>query len=219
MPRLPNLCLYHCVLLALAFSQAVFAQSVTNSPVFAIGDRWVMRTIDAVMNQEVEVYETRVTAISGDNLELERIVRSSAGKRKVRKAEKRVADAATWTFASANVFEGKLVVFDFPLSLGKTWEYQFVTLGRKPEGVRVTIKRKVVVEGWEEVRVPAGKFKALKVVHTGVWTQVNANGTQTETLWYVPESKWWVRRDFHERTASGATLVHVKNELTEVRVR
>ena len=32
---------------------------------FAIGDRWVMRTTDVVMNQAIEIYEYRVKAVSG----------------------------------------------------------------------------------------------------------------------------------------------------------
>jgi len=65
-------------------------------------------------------------------------------------------------------FAGKETVahrpFTFPMSIGKTWDLEFTddhpnNKNHKSE----TRKLKYRVVGWENVEVPAGKFKALKI--------------------------------------------------------
>ena len=66
----------------------------------------------------------------------------------------------------------------WPLQVGKTWSTQHkVTL--HPSGNTLPLKIDGKVESWGEVTVPAGTYKAFKVV----WTN---NLGETETRWVAP---------------------------------
>ena len=66
----------------------------------------------------------------------------------------------------------------WPLQVGKTWSSQHkVTL--HPSGNTLAMKIDGKVESWGEVTVPAGTYKAFKVV----WTN---NLGETETRWVAP---------------------------------
>lgn len=59
--------------------------------------------------------------------------------------------------------------FDFPLQVGKKWEVAFTD--EKPNDKLKLVKRTFLykVVGWEEVKVTAGTFKALKIEADGEW--------------------------------------------------
>jgi len=72
---------------------------------------------------------------------------------------------------------------------------------------RATAKYKVA--GWEEVAVPAGKFRALKIEGDGTYTRndTRQTGRSKMELWYVPEVNRWVRFRFQTPTLDyGAEL-------------
>ena len=49
--------------------------------------------------------------------------------------------------------------------------------------------------GWEELRVPAGKFRAVKIETQGTWQRLDLNleGTARFVIWYVPELRRWAK--------------------------
>jgi hypothetical protein len=102
-------------------------------------------------------------------------------------------------------------------NVGNTWDYDFKT--KNEAGEITTQSRTAKVEAWEDVTVPAGKFNALKVVHNGRWSRLNYSGTVTETFWYSPDAKWWVKREFIDRRPNGATWNQSRNEMTEIQVQ
>jgi hypothetical protein len=65
-------------------------------------------------------------------------------------------------------------------------------------GFDLVLRGTAKVIGWEDVQVPAGKFRALKVEHDS--TLRGSRGPFTANrkilLWYVPETKRWVRSEF-----------------------
>jgi hypothetical protein len=79
-----------------------------------------------------------------------------------------------------------------------------------------------VVEGWEDVRVPAGSFRVLKVVHTGRYSATDGgnhwSGAIHETYWYAPEAKRVVRMEYRDTTGSGSTWDHWRDELVSMTV-
>lgn len=111
----------------------------------------------------------------------------------------------------------------FPLSTGKTWDLLYEE--RHPNKAHKLEKwdNKFTVIGYENVDVPAGKFKALKIESEGKWmadlepTQTVVQGAQAgqsgatmisqvqrvaeatvsgrtyKAFWYVPEIKRWVK--------------------------
>jgi hypothetical protein len=113
--------------------------------------------------------------------------------------------------------------FVFPLSPGKTWELEYTEDHPNRAHDRETFHSTYKVVGWEEVKVPAGTFSALKVEAEGHWTadlapavsasehtRADNQGTTTvmrtdktapqtatgrlyKAFWYVPEVKRHVK--------------------------
>ena len=111
----------------------------------------------------------------------------------------------------------------FPLKPGKSWTVDYTEINPNRVHTREQFHLVYAVKDWEEVTVPAGKFKALKVEADGDWIadvparmsaaaggHVDVNnslsiagtsrqGPQTFTghlykaVWYVPEVGRWVK--------------------------
>lgn len=60
-------------------------------------------------------------------------------------------------------------------------------------------------------------------LNSGYWTRDGVDGnytaSATETYWYSPEAKWWVKREYHDRTPTNQTWTQIRNELTEIQVK
>ena len=132
----------------------------------------------------------------------------------------------------------------FPLEEGNSWELKFTenrpTSQLKHFETQLTYK----VVGWEEISVPAGKFKALKIEANGKWKSELEASTNTSTssrtdrggttmvrqakksransstgrlysaYWYVPEAKINVK-SVEERFSSNGTLARRNTEELE----
>jgi hypothetical protein len=83
--------------------------------------------------------------------------------------------------------------YDWPLAVGKSWTVVSEMTTYQPSGVRsLTVNYKV--EALEDVTVPAGTFKAFKVVST------NSFG-ETEQVWTVPSIGLSSARVIRERSS------------------
>jgi len=58
--------------------------------------------------------------------------------------------------------------FNFPMAVGQTWTTDYVDATRRGNQLSAHIHCTYTVTGWEDVTVPAGTFRALKVVAKGV---------------------------------------------------
>jgi hypothetical protein len=193
-----------------------------EKPALQIGDRWVYRRIDLWKNEESARFEWRVSGTDGDSINLDRAMIAGKVSTDARPASSRRVDRSTWTFADASVSQGRRVTFAFPLEIGKTWEFEYA--GKRDNGTRVTHQRVARVEAWEDVEVPVGKFKALKVVHTGrfeVHPTIGpaSSGNVTEVLWYVPAVKSFVKREYRDTLGDLRTREQFREELTEYKVQ
>jgi hypothetical protein len=200
----------------------ISVQNAVEKPRFTIGDRWVSRGLvqwqDGVEVNDENSVESKISAVSGDNIELVRTTLSSKSGTDVGTPSRQKLDASTWTTVNPNIVEGKEVILAFPLQVGKTWRYQYTV--RDP---RLDIGMTAKVEGWEEVRVPAGNFKALKVVHEGSWSFTNPYGEKWSgriilTVWYAPEAKNIIRAEYHTRTSMGENRNKWTRELVQLEV-
>jgi hypothetical protein len=81
--------------------------------------------------------------------------------------------------------------YDFPLYAGKKWKcrYDVFTVTRKFDSL---LELKVV--GFEEVEVPAGKFRAVKV--EAKQTILGTNRSGTFCYWYCPDVKATIKSEF-----------------------
>jgi hypothetical protein len=192
-------------------------QSPIGKPRWTIGDRWMMKTVDLWKKTDVETFEQSVAAVEGDSVWLERKTLSHVSGRTGSAGTDRY-DGATWTAVDPAVVEGKVLTLAFPLFVGKTWEYEYTAVDAS--GNRTLQTRNAKVETWEVVAVPAGTFNALKVVVDGRWRapirDAMFTGKVTETLWYSPEAKRWVKREVTSRTPEGGITDQFRDELVRI---
>ena len=77
--------------------------------------------------------------------------------------------------------------YSWPLTPGKTWQQD--SREERPVDGQTTNRNSVwAVDAEETVAVPAGTFRALKIV----WRNRNTNAVLYE-VWYVPAVKQWVK--------------------------
>lgn len=112
------------------------------------------------------------------------------------------------------------MTFAFPLEPGKTWEFEYST--KSANGDVVVHQRTARAETWEDVEVPAGKFHALKVIHSGTYTR---RARRVPSLATFPKSSGMRRKSSASSakcvTPFGHARTHdqVREELMAYRVR
>lgn len=84
--------------------------------------------------------------------------------------------------------------YPWPLQVGKTWATQH-TVTLYPSGNKVPVKIEGKVESWGDVTVPAGTFKAFKLV----WS---VNQSELETRWLNPAEGLATIKRHVERSAA-----------------
>ena len=203
------------------FVSNAFAQSTApvERPEFIIGERWVFRVIDLYGNVELNKWENKVDGLHDDSVRFSSVTLAHMDASKVGKSFKATASRSTLTFLNSRIVEGKELSFDFPLEVGKTWKFDYKA--RRDDGSGGTTYRvDAKVDGWEEVEVPAGKFKALKVTHSSAYSTVTGgqtfNGQLLKTYWYSPEAKRVVKHDYIDRSNGGD---RTRTELVEYEVK
>ena len=139
--------------------------------------------------------------------------------------------------------------FTFPMSAGKTWDLEFTDDHPGNKNHKSETRRlKYRVVGWEDVEVPAGKFKAVKIEAEGSWTgeiapQTTANissqtgvqgttavaqtvhvtaetvtGRLYQAYWYAPEVKREVKSVEENYDTNGVRSARYTNELESYKV-
>jgi hypothetical protein len=142
------------------------------------GTRWVTRTTD----QSGVVSTLTLTALEEGAYEGKPVYRLSDG------TEIRIFDRATRNFV-ATVRDGKERIaasphdgtLSSPLWVGKSWRSTY-TLHSRDRGRSDTVGVSWRAETYEEVTVPAGTFKAFKLVSTP-----GVNNASYYTVWYAPD--------------------------------
>lgn len=203
----------------LAQISPVLAQSApVNKPDIKVGDRWMYRVVNMYNNEATSEFEQIITEVNGDEIKLDQKTFSSNAGDNVGSVARRKADRATWTFPDSRIFEGSFVFLAFPLEVGKTWKNEYQR--RRNDSGTTAFSSPVKVEGWEEVEVPSGKFKALKVAHSGFYsTKILSgawNGRSAQTVWYSPEVKKFVKLEFDDSDKGGNKT---RTELIEYEVK
>lgn len=216
MTRFSALLLLSIVALPSAFAQTA---APVERPEFVIGDRWVFRYVDLYSNAELNKWELKVSGMHDDSVRFAGVTLANKDATKVGKSYKTSASRSTLTVPNSLVVEGKEVKFDFPLAVGKTWKYDYKTRRNDGNGF-TTYSVEAKVDGWEDVEVAAGKFKALKVTHASAYSTETGgqryNGQLLRTYWYSPQVKREVKYEFIDRGDGGD---RGRTELVEYEVK
>lgn len=134
----------------------------------------------------------------------------------------------TWTPEWNSVSDGRSGSFipengvlRFPLQPGARYTSQFEIVRPRQGAFRSKVTLNATVAGWEEIAVPAGKFRALKVDAPGTYQRVDVSGAGKVRymVWYVPEVKRWVKWTFENTNFRGEPLLREGEELVAYRLQ
>jgi uncharacterized caspase-like protein len=149
------------------------------------GDNWVYKLTD----RDYSVVRERKYTFRVDSVTDTSIQGSTGSKTRFRYTHDWNLMANTPGDGIGRKFEPPIPIFSFPLDPGKTWQGKYRT--SRDDGRVFDNDRSVTVEGWEQVTVPAGTFKALKVSSLTYYRRVDAGGSGGGRIvfnyWYAPE--------------------------------
>jgi hypothetical protein len=199
--------------------------STVDKPEIKAGERWIYHRMDYRRNALIETYEVRVSFVGAGVIHgvvrKHRVVGKPedvrVGGTPTLAGDKEGETDAVWTseWNSVNTADGAVMkphsgLFRFPLKVGTKYPaaYEF----RRPrEGSRAArVEHTVRVVGWEEVSVPAGTFRALRIEAAGTFQRLDVavRGPERRVCWYVPEIKRSVKCTYEEsHTSRGEELV------------
>jgi hypothetical protein len=158
-------------------------------PQIAVGDSYVYESVDAEDPAATVVTKRTVTSTSS------KIVLTTINLKNKAAKERRLYFNREWNLlASRNAdnsgldYSPPLKYFDFPLFPGKTWRQTTSETNIKTGAARMHTLSGTVGD-WEEITVPAGTFRAIKV---SLGTELVDPGTGetikgTDISWYAPE--------------------------------
>ena len=205
----------------LAATPVAQASEPVGVPDMKVGDKWVMQGTDTlVKDNKVTSWKVRreVTKVEGT---------VATWKYEMLPPSKPTTGQNRYDFASQVILRdfvsGKPEPTRFPLVPGNEWTYEYevkTSLGI----VRNEMKAKVV--GWEEVTVPAGTFRALRIEHQGKWSRDGdfARGegfgqklsAPVESIyWYAPAAKVVVKTTRTETSYYGGIWFRSEGQLVE----
>lgn len=120
---------------------------------------------------------------------------------------------------------GQIRYVEFPLSPGKSWSYRYQIKGRS--GALTTYDITAKVEAEQLIDTPAGRFKVLRILHSGQWNvPVTENGSLRlstgslrSTVWFAPQLGNWVRFESEILNANGNPEGRIHQELVRLERR
>jgi len=197
---------------------AAQADAPVAKPEVKAGDRWTYRRMNYERNQAQDTYEVHVTFAARDAIHA--VITEKDGR------ESDATYTSEWNEVVAP--RGRVNVRDkgelqFPLRTGATYAIEWTLEEPRRQMGSGRHKRNVKVVGWEEVTVPAGRFRALKVQSEGNFWPFGSGyvGTVRDVFWYVPEVKRWVKH-VHDSFRPGNRISiteHSGEELVEFRIQ
>lgn|SRR5574341_786392 len=178
-------------------AKRVKPEAPVAKPAVKADDRWVYRLTDRRMKPPTMIYEIRVSFV--DSRAIHAVVEAQG-----RTSQSDAIWTSEWNVAvsvGGGVVEIEKGLFQFPLSPGRKYEAAWEARRPRAGDFHVRHERKVTVVGWEDIEVPAGKFRALKIQADGWFRRLDKEAVQDEarnTFWYVPQVKRWVKSVYQD---------------------
>jgi hypothetical protein len=165
------------------------------------GDSWTYRRVEYPTNHARGPFTETVTFAN------DRVIEMLSDRRRDAK-ELDTTYTADWNLVSSRntgIFDPDQGLFKFPLRPGDTHEARYEVRFPLKGAYHVRHQRRVKVVGWEEVSVPAGRFRALRLESDGAFERLDTqlSGTAKEVAWYVPEVKRYVKWTYEARSFKG----------------
>ncbi len=211
------------VAVSLVFASAAFGADDSDAPVpkpeVKVGDHWKYRRTNYPTNlPRITTFEVRVAFLGPDEI----LTVDTGGSGKEFDSHWTSEWSALSVGGSGSVFDKPVRLLNFPLKVGAIHQATWEMVARRDSPMRIKFEVTVKVVGWEDVVVPAGKFRALKVEAKGTFQRLDARfgGWTRLEYWYVPEVKRWVKYTYEDGTR-GPSSPNTKDghELVEFKVQ
>ena len=170
------------------------------------GDKYIVESLYLDTPKLNNTTERKITSVNSDKL-----VTTSVNINSKNKSVRTLEFTREWNLIRTRNADGggvdfspPLKYYDFPLYPGKSWKQTSIENNIKTGAIKEhTLSG--VVGGWENISVPAGTFKALKITVNSELLD-NATGqksTGTDISWYVPELRRSVKSETASRNSEG----------------
>ncbi|TXT37513.1 MAG: hypothetical protein FD135_3506 [Comamonadaceae bacterium] len=193
------------------------AHLLTQAPQFSAGQQWTYKRIDLWKKEEVERFSQTFNTQTHPTWSVAWGILSSSDKTRLGTTTEQF-DANTHGFADPRM-TGHYAPLKFPLAPGKTWTFSY-NFQSKPDTL-IEVTQTAQVTRWEDVTVPAGNFKTLRVEHVGNYKATQGvqswRGRITETFWYAPEVGRVVAQEYKDTNGRGTTWDQRRDELVAMR--
>lgn len=187
-------------------------------PMLKVGQQWTFRRIDLWRNKETERFRQELVFEDGGRWMVRWTILDSEDGQRRGSVTGELFDPASHGFADSRI-SGNHAPLRFPLSSGETWSFDYVV---RSNGREVKVRQTATVRGWEEINVPAGSFRALRVEHDGRYSASEGgygwSGKIRETYWYAPDAGRVVMREYHDTKGDGGTWDQWRDELVASRL-
>ena len=185
------------VLLAVACRFAIAADAdPVKVPHVEPGDCWTYRAEGLTNREAISSYEECITFVDPGKDLILATARINGGEREIETSYS--SDWGGIVSIDGLIVPGGLRYFRFPMRVGDSYsidvEFRLAVLGAFAGRTKYDIK----VVGWEDVTVPAGTFRALRLEAQGTVYRydLRGSGKLSSTLWYSPEVRRWIKSDF-----------------------
>ncbi len=215
-------CAAWCLFLVLPALAQNPSSTKVETPSIKVGDTWTYNRIDGWQKTKDFTTVLVVTVVTDGEIRTESM-RTDNGEMTIGTRNKELNRRRTETGDRKFEWDPYYPSYVFPLEIGKSWEKE-VTFTRNFDDRKVVAQLRGEVIGREKVSVPAGSFDALKIVVKGsyngsmgsVWGG-RWSGQQSETTWYAPEVKNFVK-SIYEDADTFMSRTKVIWELVEYKV-
>jgi hypothetical protein len=178
---------------------AAQSDAPVERPALKPGDRWAYNRMDYWTNRVTTVRNIEVTSANDKVIQ---VVATEPGRPEMDETYTAEWNSVATSLANSTPHSGHL---RFPLKIGESHPWKFETIFGPQRNWRSEHERVTRVVGWEEITVPAGKFRALKVVQEGDFRRLDVSvaGKTRTTTWYAPEVKRWVKFLYEDEILTG----------------
>jgi hypothetical protein len=207
-------------ILTFAFLHGANAQSV-NAPTFSEGEKWEYQTTDLWSKKIISHLTVTNIGVSGDYLRRFFEQSNTGHNGEFVKPESWEATVRA-DLNGTGIYRGERferIWYKWPVEPGMSWAFQTKAEAAPiPPSTAARIMTTSVnaeVKNWETVEVPAGKYKALKIVYKSSWVAENPSGTgsSVSTSWYSPEIKGSVQDMTETFSAEGMPQARTVRQL------
>jgi len=170
--------------------------ATVDSPYVEPGDCWTYRAQGLQNREPIDAYEECVTFVDKAKNIIIAVARIEGGDREIDTSY--TLDWGSIVGVDGLITPGGRSHFRFPMRAGGRYsiEFEYRLAVRGAWAGRSWYDIEVV--GWEDVTVPAGTFRALRLEARGNTRRydLGVTGPLRNTYWYAPTAQRWVKQEF-----------------------